>query len=183
MGVPRIRVDNIDDICVLICYLIYSLGCPLSMSQLAEITALEDAVNYFDLSSAVDKVRGHLCVETDVDGERVYTNTPMGIKAARDLGASLPLSIREKMFREAVKVYTRDAMRKKGSFLSVRYIKNADDTCTVGITVMDEASAGQKYYIAVTAKDEQEAELIKHKVSADKKKFAEYLDAYFNDRE
>ncbi|MDE6728109.1 MAG: DUF4364 family protein, partial [Oscillospiraceae bacterium] len=150
METPRIRIDEIDDICVLICYLIYSLGCPLSKSQLAEITSLEDAVNFFDFSNALDKVRGHLCAETDVDGETVYTNTPKGIKAARDLGASLPLSVREKMFSEAVRVYTRDAMKKKGSFLSVRYIKNADDSCTVGITVMDETTARQRYYLEIT---------------------------------
>ena len=179
MEVPRIRVDNIDDICVLICYLIYSLGCPLSKSQLAEITSLEEAVNFFDLSSALDKVRGNLCVETDTDGETVYSNTPNGIKAARDLGASLPLSIRKKMFSEAVRVYTRDAMKKTGSFLSVRYIKNADETCTVGITVMDEETSRRKYYVEVTAKDEQEADAIKHKVSADSRNFAKYLDGYF----
>lgn len=179
MEIPRIRVDDVDDICVLICYLIYSLGCPLSKSQLAEITSLEDAVNYFDLASAIEKVRGHLCIETDVDGETIYTNTPKGIKAARDLGASLPLSVREKMFSEAVRVYTRDAMKKKGAFLSVRYIKNADNTCTVGITVMNEATARQKYYMEVTAKDEQEADIIKHKVSSDARNFAKYLDDYF----
>ena len=179
MEVPRIRIDNVDDVCVLICYLIYSLGCPLSKSQLAEITSLEDAVNYFDLSSAIEKVRGHLCIETYTDGETVYANTSTGIKAARDLGASLPLSIREKMFSEAVRVYTRDAMKKKGSFLSVRYIKNADDTCTVGITVMDEQTASRKYYVEVTAKDEQEADAVKHKVSSDSRKFARYLDDYF----
>ena len=179
METPRIRIDNVDDICVLICYLIYSLGCPLSKSQLVEITSLEDAVNFFDLSAALEKVRGHLCIETDTDGETVYSNTPNGIKAARDLGASLPLSIREKMFSEAVRVYTRDAMKKKGSFLSVRYIKNADNTCTVGVTVMDESTARQKYYVEVTAKDEQEADAIKHKVSADAKNFAKNLDDYF----
>ena len=179
MEIPRIRVDNIDDICVLICYLIYSLGCPLSKSQLAEITSLEEAVNYFDLSGALEKVRGHLCIETDSDGEILYSNTPNGIKAARDLGASLPLSIREKLFSEAVRVYTRDAMKKNGSFLSVRYIKNADDTCTVGITVMDEVTARRKYYIEITAKDEQEADAIKHKVISDSKIFAKNLDSYF----
>lgn len=179
METPRIRIDDIDDICVLICYLIYSLGCPLSKSQLAEITSLEDAVNFFDFSNALDKVRGHLCTETDVDGETVYTNTPTGIKAARDLGASLPLSVREKMFSEAVRVYTRDAMKKKGSFLSVRYIKNADDSCTVGITVTDEQTARQKYYLEITAKDELEADKIKHKVKADGRNFAKTLDDYF----
>lgn len=179
METPRIRIDNIDDICVLICYLIYSLGCPLSKSQLAEITSLEDAVNFFDLSGALEKVSGHLCIETDTDGETVYANTAMGIKAARDLGASLPLSIREKMFSEAVRVYTRDAMKKKGSFFSVRYIKNADNTCTVGITVMDEATARQKYYVEVIAKDEQEADIIKHKVRDNSRDFVKNLDDYF----
>lgn len=179
MGVPRIRVSDVDDICILICYLIYSLGCPLSRSQLAEITSFEEAVNFFDLSEALEKLRGNLCVETDVDGETVYSNTSNGIKAARDLGASLPLSIREKLFSEAVRVYTRDAMKKKGSFLSVRYIKNADSTCTVGITVMDESTAQRKYFVEVAAKDEQEADAIKHKVSTEPRNFAKILDDYF----
>lgn len=179
MEVPRIRIDNIDDICVLICYLIYSLGCPLSKSQLAEITSLEDAVNYFDLSAALEKARGHLCIETFTDSETVYSNTSNGITAARDLGTSLPLSIREKMFSEAVRVYTRDAMKKNGSFLSVRYIKNVDGSCIVGITVMDEQTAGQKYYVEITAKNEQEADVVKHKVIADTKGFTQYLDSYF----
>ncbi len=179
MDIPRIRVDNIDDICVLICYLIYSLGCPLSKSQLAEITSLEDAVNFFDFSVALDKARGHLCAETDVDGEEFYTNTPKGIKAAKDLGASLPLSVREKMFSEAVRIYTRDAMKKKGSFLSVRYIKNADETCTVGITITDEFTAKKKYYIEVTAANEHDADLIKQKLKSDPKAFDKYLDVLF----
>lgn len=179
MEIPRIRINDVDDICVLICYLIYSLGCPLSKSQLCEITSFEDAVNFFDLTNALEKVRGHLCDETDVDGETVYANTPTGIKAARELGASLPLSIREKLFSEAVRVYTRDAMKKKGSFLSVRYIKNADDTCTVGITIMDETTARMKYYVELSAENEQDADNIKHKIKGDGRGFAKMLDEYF----
>lgn len=181
MDIPRIRIDEVDDICVLICYLIYSLGCPLSKEQLIEITSLEDAVNYFSLTQALDKVSGHLCEETDVDGQTVYNNTPTGIKAARDLGATLPLSIRDKMFSEAVRVYTRDAMKKKGSFLSVRYIKNADKTCTVGITIMDERTSRQKYYTEVTVENEEHAEIIKHKVKSDPKSFAKLLDGFFGE--
>ncbi len=179
MQVPRIRVDEIDDICVLVCYLIYSLGCPLTKTQLVEITSLEDAVNYFNLMQALDKISGHLCDETDIDGEVVYNNTAKGIKAARELGATLPMSVRDKMFKEAVRVYTRDAMQKKGSFLAVRYIKNADGSCTVGITVMDEDTARQKYYVEVAAKNTEQADLIKQKVKGDPKAFAEYLDSFF----
>lgn len=179
MEIPSIRVDEVDDICVLICYLIYSLGCPLSKDQLVEITSLGNAVNYFNLSQALEKVSGHLCEETDIDGEIFYNNTPKGIKAAKDLGATLPLSVRDKMFNEAVRVYTRDAMKKKGSFLAVRYIKNADGSCTVGITLTDENMARQKYYTAVTVENEQAAEKIKEKVKSDPKAFSDYLDNFF----
>lgn len=179
MQIPRIRVEEIDDICVLICHLIYSLGCPLTKTQLVEITSFEDAVNYFNLTQALEKISGHLCDETDVDGETVYNNTPMGIKAARELGTSIPLSVRDKMFKEAVRVYTRDAMKKKDSFLAVRYIRNADESCTVGITVMDEDTAQQKYYIEIAANNTEQADHIKQKVKDDPKAFAEYLDNYF----
>lgn len=179
MQVPRIRVDEIDDICVLVCYIIYSLGCPLTKEQLVEITSLEEAVNYFNLSQALEKLSGHLCEETDLDGEIVYNNTPNGIKAARELGATLPLSVRDKMFKEAVRVYTRDAMQKKGAFLAVRYIKNADGSCTVGITMMNEDTARQKYYLEVTAENAEQADKIKQKIKDDPKGFARYLDGYF----
>ena len=180
METPRIRIDEIDDICVLICYLIYSLGCPLSKEQLIEITSLEDAVNYFYLSQALEKASGHLCVETDIDGEIFYNNTATGIKAAKDLGATLPLSVRDKMFSEAVRVYTRDAMKKKGSFLAVHYIRNTDGSCTVGITITDETSSRQKYYMAVTVENEEKADLVKQKVKSDPRAFARYLDDYFD---
>lgn len=180
MQVPRIRVDEVDDVCVLICHLIYSLGCPLSKPQLVEITSFEDAVNYFDLTQALEKISGHLCNEIDIDGETFYSNTPMGIKAARELGSALPLSVRDKLFKEAVRVYTRDAMNKKGSFLAVRYIRNTDESCTVGITVMDEYTARQKYYVEVSAENADRADLIKQKVKEDPKGFAKFLDGYFN---
>lgn len=180
MEIPRIRIEEVDDICVLICYLIYSLGCPLSKNQLVEITSLEDAVNYFTLTQALEKVDGHLCEVSDIDGETVYNNTPTGIKAARDLGATLPLSVRDKMFSEAVRVYTRDAMTKKGSFLAVRYIKNSDGSCTVGITVMDETTSRKKYYTEVTVANESKADVIKHKLKSDPKSFARCLDDFFS---
>lgn len=179
MEVPRIRVSEIDDICVLICHLIYSLGCPLSKNELIEITSLEDAVNYFNLMSALEKASGHLLDVTDVDGEIVYSNTAMGIKAAKDLGASIQPSVRDKMFKEAVRVYTRDAMKKNSSFLAVRYIQNSDGSCTIGVRIMDEESAKQKYYLEIAAENPENADFIKSKIKQDPKAFKAYLDNYF----
>lgn len=45
---------------------------------------------------------------------------------------------------------------------------------------MDERTARQKYYVSVTAKNEEEAERIKHKVSANSQKFTKYLNTYFD---
>ena len=178
MELPKIKITEIDDICVLVCHLIYSLGCPLSKNQLIEITSLEDAVNYFDLMGALEKSSGHLLTEDDVNGQEVYSITELGKGAARSLGDSLPFSIRDKLFKESVRIYTRDAM-KKDSFLTVRYIKNPDESCTVGITVNDEKSAAQKYYVSVAAKDVEQADLIKKKVNDNPKAFEKYLDEYF----
>lgn len=180
MEIPRIRVDEVDDICVLVCYLIYSLGCPLSKTQLIEITSYEDAVNYFDLIDALDKVSGHLCAEEEIDGEIYYSNTANGINAARNLGSTLPFTIRDNLFKEAVRVYTRDAMKKKGSFFGIRYIKNSDGTCTVGITITDEESLRQKYYLEINTENEERADSIKQKIKSDPKAFSEYLDDFFD---
>ncbi len=181
MEIPRIRISEIDDICVLICHLIYSLGCPLSKDELIEITSLEDAVNYFNLTSALEKASGRLLNVTDVDGETVFSNTPMGIKAAKDLGDTLPLSVRDKMFKEAVRVYTRDAMYKKGSFLAVRYIQNFDGSCTVGVRIMDEETAKQKYFLEMSVENSEKADLIKNRIKENPKKFKKYLDDYFKE--
>lgn len=180
MEMPRIRITDIDDICVLICHLIYSLGCPLSRNQLIEITSLEDAVNYFDLMTAIEKANGHLLYETEINGVSVYSITDSGKGAARSLGDSLPFSVRDKMFKEAVRVYTRDAM-KRGSFLKVRYICNSDGTCTLGITINDEDTAQQKYYVSVTAQSEDQANKIKNKIQDNPKEFEKYLDNFFRE--
>lgn len=179
MNVPRIRIEDIDQISVLISYLIYELGCPLTRNQIIEITSLEEAVNYFDLTQSLEKSTGHLWTEVDLNDEKALTNTDNGIKAAIELADTLPISIREKMFSEAVRVYTRDAMEKGGSFLSADYEKNNDGTCTVNIKVIDTDTTQQKYNIYIETQNEDEAETIKKKVKKDPNKFAKYLNDFF----
>ncbi len=179
MNVPRIRIEDIDKISVLISYLIYALGCPLTKDQLIEITSLEEAVNYFDLMQSLEKSTGNLWTLVELNGEKALANTGKGIKAAKELADTLPTSIREKMFNEAVRVYTRDAMEKGGSFLSADYVKTNDGTCTVNIKIIDTDTTQQKYNIYIETQNEEEAETIKKKVKEDPNKFAKYLNDYF----
>lgn len=175
---PRITVTDINSIRILVCHLIYSLGCPLKKEQLIEITSLEQAVNYFDLTEALDGIGERLCTVEELDGDLIYSNTLLGVKAAQEFGNTLPASIREKMFEEAVKVYTRDAM-KKGKLYAVRYAEKEDGSCTIGISIKDEASEKQKYYLNIFTGDKESAEKIKNRIKSDPAKFSSYLDKYF----
>lgn len=176
--IPRITVTDINSIRILVCHLIYSLGCPLKKQQLIEITSLEQAVNYFDLAEALDGIEERLCVVEELDGDLIYSNTKLGVQAAREFGNTLPASIREKMFEEAVKVYTRDAM-KKGSLYAVRYAEKEDGSCTIGISIKDSGTGKQKYYLNIFTGDKEGAEKIKDKIKSDPAKFSTYLDKYF----
>ena len=175
---PRIRVEDINSIRILVCHLIYSLGCPLTKQQLMEITSLEQAVSYFDLAEALEGIEERLCTVTEINGDLVYDNTKLGVAAARELGDFLPVSIREKMFEEAVKVYTLDAM-KKDSPVAVRYAENENGSCTIGISIKDETTGKQKYYLNIYTGDKESAEKIKNRIKADPAEFNRYLDRYF----
>ncbi len=175
---PRIRVEDINSIRILVCHLIYSLGCPLTKQQLMEITSLEQAVSYFDLAEALDGIEERLCTVAEIDGDLVYDNTKLGVSAARELSDFLPASIREKMFEEAVKVYTRDAM-KKDKLYAVRYAENENGSCTIGISIKDNVTGKQKYYLNIYTGDKDSAEKIKNKIKADPAEFSRYLDKYF----
>lgn len=175
---PRIRIEDKSEIQILVCHLIYALGCPLSREQLFEISSYEDAVNYFDMSDALDSITQRLCTSQEINGQTVYANTPLGVKAAKEFENTLPASLREKLFEEAVRVYTRDAIR-RDCRLEVRYAKSADGSCTLGITVRDEKSGREKYFLKVHTDSSEHADRIKSKIKASPQEFEEYLDNYF----
>ncbi len=178
METPRIRIEDKEQIRILICHLIYSLGCPLSREQLIEITSYEQAVNYFDLTEALETIGERHCVITEQEGAAFYSNTAIGIKAAKELSEDLPPSVREKMFEEAVRVYTRDAVKQHSSILSVRYAQNPKGSCTMGISIKND-NGKQKYYLNVITETAEQAENIKSKLKNDPRGLREYLDDYF----
>ncbi len=175
---PRIRIDKIEDIRILICLLIYSLGCPLTREQIIEITSFEDAVNYFDVTAALDGIE-RLCSAEEVNGTPVYSNTPLGIKAAKECESVIPVSVREKMYAETVRIYTRDASKAE-SPLTVRYAKKSDGTCTVGISARDTESGKQKFYFSLVTSDESQAERIKKRLTAAPESFIAHVEGFFS---
>ncbi len=178
---PRIRIDDINKIRILVCHLIYSLGCPLTRDQLAEITSLEQAVNYFDLMEALNGISERLCSCQEVNGVPVYSNTKLGDAAAREFSGELPQSVREKMFEEAVKVYTRDEIKKE-ALVSVRYAEQENGNCTIGVTIKSSKTGRQKYYLTISAGNKDEADHIKKRIQSSPEEFRQYLENYFEEK-
>ena len=127
---------------------------------------------------SADGITGRLCTCQEVNGIPGYSNTRLGDAAAREFGSELPQSIREKMFEEAVKVYTRDEI-KKDSLVSVRYAEHENGTCTIGVTIKSEKTGRQKYYLTISAADKAEADSIKKRIQRSPENFRQYLESYF----
>ena len=94
--------------------------------------------------------------------------------------SELPQSVREKMFEEAVKVYTRDEIR-KDSLVSVRYAEQQNGTCTIGVTIKSEKTGRQKYYLTISASGKEEADRIKKRIQGSPEEFRRYLESYFDE--
>lgn len=83
---------------ILICYLMQKLDRPLSEEQLVEILSNDDTVNYFLLTTTFAEMKrlGH--VEKQGKG---YVLTKLGQDTAGTLSGELPMTLRERVLREA----------------------------------------------------------------------------------
>ena len=84
------------------------------------------------------------------------------------------------MFEDAVKVYTRDEIR-KDSLVSVRYAEQQNGTCTIGVTIKSEKTGRQKYYLTISASGKEEADRIKKRIQGSPEEFRRYLESYFDE--
>lgn len=104
-GVEPGGLKDIGEIKVLICYLLKSVGKPLSFKSLNEIVQHDGLCNYFAFASALHEllVSGHVDIVKDGDTE-LYKNTSLGDETAELFERRLPASVREKAIGTAVKL-------------------------------------------------------------------------------
>lgn len=91
-GVRPGGLTTSTEIRILLCYLLKSVGVPLTRSEIESALLGEELVNYFELSDALDKLctLGHLKFEN-----HTYQITPSGSDLADTLSGELPRSVRE----------------------------------------------------------------------------------------
>lgn len=87
---------------LLICYLLDSIGHPLSFDTLNEVFQNTGLVNYFEFAESLSELQktGHVTAELSPEGEQVFAVTESGIVMAQTFEKTVPLSVREKALGE-----------------------------------------------------------------------------------
>lgn len=88
-----------NDIRILLCYILASVGAPLARQDLTWIIQEKGLANYFEVEDALATLQTQGNVSQTQDG--YCTVTPAGKEIAHNLDATLPLSVREKALEAA----------------------------------------------------------------------------------
>ena len=134
-GVAPGGLKDADDIKILICYLLKSVGRPLSFDNLNEILQHDGLCNYFGFASALHEllVSGHVDLLKD-GGVEYYKATGLGEATAALFERRLPVTVREKAVNAAVRLLARI---KRESENRVEIAQNTSGGFEVTCTVYD----------------------------------------------
>ncbi|MCI8496814.1 MAG: DUF4364 family protein [Clostridiales bacterium] len=124
-----------SDIKLLICYLLSSIPEPLERQHLAGILQDNSLANYFEVVDISEELvsQGHLSVSQGPNGDVVLSVTGSGREAAKELELSLPLTVREKAVKAAVRLLSRLRLEKENRV----EIEEAPDGCHITCHVSD----------------------------------------------
>lgn len=105
---------------ILICYLLQRLEHPVTEEQLVEILTEEATVNYFLLSATFAELKklGHVQLQG-----KGYVLTELGRDTAEKLAGELPVTLRERVLRNAGELAGR---HRRDDETSVRIVENTD---------------------------------------------------------
>ena len=105
-GIEPGGLRNRDDIKLLICYMLKSLGKAVPKRLITESLTLEALANYFEINNAVSELEkaGHI-IKTDEETES-YVISPTGETIAQGLDVMLPRTVREKAISAVLKLTT-----------------------------------------------------------------------------
>ena len=98
-GIEPGGMSEVYEVKILICYLLESIGRPMTREMLDEIFLANNLVNYFSYSSALSELleNGHLS-----DGEEGFIINLLGRDTSRQLSRTLPSSVKHRVVTTAI---------------------------------------------------------------------------------
>lgn len=151
-GIEPGGLRDINEVKILICYLLKNSGNPLTFDTLNEILQKDGLVNYFEFAQSLNDLllSGHVNL-SEHDGLEFYKVTRLGEATAATFERRLPLSVREKAIRAAVRLLERQRIEaenkvtitqvKNGYMVECRVLDGEDELLAVRLLVPEMAQA------------------------------------------
>lgn len=120
-GIEPGGLRDVNEIKILICYLLKNSSRPLSFDNLNEILQQDGLVNYFEFGQSLHELllSGHVDLSSE-SGQELYRITRLGAGTADMFERRLPRSVREKAERASVRLLARLKIESENKVLITR---------------------------------------------------------------
>lgn len=135
VGPGGLRTKN--DIRVLLCYLLASVGAPLPQEDILSILQEYDLANYFEIMDTLSDLQSKGLIQASQEFPSCVTTTQQGREVARQLDVTLPISIREKTVGAAMNLLARAKREQENRVEIKKNEKGYSVTCHVSDGEMD----------------------------------------------
>ena len=135
VGPGGLRTKN--DIRVLLCYLLASVGAPLPQEDILSILQEYDLANYFEIMDTLSDLQSKGLIQASQEFPGCVTTTQQGREVARQLDVTLPISIREKTVGAAMNLLARAKREQENRVEIKKNEKGYSVTCHVSDGEMD----------------------------------------------
>ena len=159
-GVEPGGLTNVQEIRILLCYMLNSVAAPIPRDALTDIITAGGMANYFDTEDAIeDLIRLQHLVQTE---DRLVATTVTGNQIGESLGVRIPYTLRERSVKAALQLLKRREVERDNK-VNIRKLEEGgyEVTCIV----MD----GERALLSVTLRvsDPHQAEQIKEQFLTD----------------
>ena len=153
-GVQPGGLNTSQEIKILLCYMLYTVGQPMPRDQVTDIIVADGMANYFDTEDAIEELLRlqHLVA----DDHRNIATTVTGNQIGDSLSVRIPYMLRERSVKAALQLLKRREVERDNK-VEIRRLE--DGGCQVTCTVMDQDKP--LLSVALRVADEHQAEQIK----------------------
>ena len=159
-GVEPGGLTNVQEIRILLCYMLRSVNAPIPRDALTDINTAGGMANYFDTEDAIeDLIRLQHLVQTE---DKLVATTVTGNQIGESLGVRIPYTLRERSVKAALQLLKRREVERNNK-AEIRKLEEGGYAVTC--TVMD----GERALLSVTLRvsDPWQAEQIKEQFLTD----------------
>ena len=134
-GVEFGGLKNSADIKILICYLLKSIGRPLTRKNMIDAITGNGIANYFEVNQGLsDLVKTECLTSSGTLEDQTFTLTARGREVAETLESTLSINVRKKAVRETLALLTR-LRRESENKIEIRALESGG--YSVSFTVLD----------------------------------------------